>query len=131
MVDYDQYYASLAASSAGVSAQATPSGLSMPGSSDFGDPAYDEEEDRKPSIEYLDSLNDYRKRSRSREDEGPAVKTKIAKVEEGLNGYGYSPEGGIVPVEDDVVMVEDVHPSPPEDDPIVYGRQTLIFQFIR
>ncbi|KAH7913129.1 TFIIE alpha subunit-domain-containing protein [Hygrophoropsis aurantiaca] len=59
---FEQYYASLAASNA-ASAQATPSGL---GSED--------EEDQKPSVQYLDSLNDYRKRSRSREDEGVAAK---------------------------------------------------------
>lgn len=122
---YDQYYASLAASSAAVSAQATPSGLSLPGSSDFGDVAFEEEEDRKPSVEYLDSLNDYRKRSRSREDVGgPAAKTKVAKVEEnGLNGigYGYSPENGIVRVEENVVVVNDAQPlMAAADDPLVY-----------
>ncbi|KAF9459655.1 TFIIE alpha subunit-domain-containing protein [Collybia nuda] len=115
---YDQYYASLAASTA-ASAQATPSGLSRPGSSDFGDFANDDEEDRKPSVEYLDSLNDYRKRSRSREDEG-STKTKIARVGEVLNGYGYSPDSGITPVEENAVMVADVVPPPPEDDPLVY-----------
>ncbi|KAF9809972.1 hypothetical protein IEO21_07202 [Rhodonia placenta] len=55
---YDKYYASLAVPFAGQ----TPG---MPkGGSDFDD----EEEDVKPSIEYLDSLNEYRKRSRSQED---------------------------------------------------------------
>ena len=56
--DYDQYYASLAASEA-------PSTLPTPGLGEFG-----EEEDVKPNLEYLDSLNEYRKRSRSREDVG-------------------------------------------------------------
>jgi len=56
---YDQYYASLAASS-----QPTP--ILETGGSDFGE----EEEDVKPSIEYLNSLNEYRKRSRSTEDVG-------------------------------------------------------------
>ncbi|KAJ3742700.1 TFIIE alpha subunit-domain-containing protein [Lentinula detonsa] len=80
---YEQYYASLAASTA-ASAQATPSG-SFPGSSDFDDFGEDEE-DQKPSLEYLNSLNDYRKRSRSREDEGSAGKSKIAKTESSSNG---------------------------------------------
>lgn len=68
---YDQYYASLAASNA-VSSQNTPrSGL---GSEEF------EEEEQKPSVQYLDSLNDYRKRSRSKEDEG-AASTKLPKID--------------------------------------------------
>ncbi|KAG1870003.1 TFIIE alpha subunit-domain-containing protein [Suillus subluteus] len=68
---YDQYYASLAASNA-VSSQNTPrSGL---GSEEF------EEEEQKPSVQYLDSLNDYRKRSRSKEDEGAAA-TKLSKID--------------------------------------------------
>ncbi|KAL0062796.1 hypothetical protein AAF712_010334 [Marasmius tenuissimus] len=80
---YEQYYASLAASAA-ASAVATPSGLSAPGSSDFDN--LEEEEDKKPSIEYLNSLNDYRKRSRSQEDVGSSGKTKQAKVQESMNG---------------------------------------------
>jgi len=60
----------LAASNA-VSSQNTPSGL---GSEDF------EEEEQKPSVQYLDSLNDYRKRSRSRDDEG-ATMTKLPKMD--------------------------------------------------
>lgn len=68
---YDQYYASLAASNA-VSSQNTPrSGL---GSEEF------EEEEQKPSVQYLDSLNDYRKRSRSKEDEGAAA-SKLPKID--------------------------------------------------
>ncbi|KAF9261674.1 hypothetical protein L218DRAFT_988758 [Marasmius fiardii PR-910] len=77
---YEQYYASLAASAA-ASAVATPSGLSLPGSSDF-DNLEEEEEDKKPSTEYLNSLNDYRKRSRSQEDVGSSGKTKQMKLEE-------------------------------------------------
>ncbi|KAG6908052.1 hypothetical protein DXG01_006358 [Tephrocybe rancida] len=116
---YDQYYASLAASSsAAASALATPSALSLPGSSDFGDLAYQDEIDQKPSVEYLDSLNEYRKRSRSGDDEGANTKTKVTKVDEALNGYGYSAENGIVPVEENAVVVEDA--QPPADDPIVY-----------
>ncbi|KAJ8586326.1 hypothetical protein M405DRAFT_795743 [Rhizopogon salebrosus TDB-379] len=67
---YDQYYASLAVSNA-VSSQNTPSGL---GSEDF------EDEEQKPSVQYLDSLNDYRKRSRSKDDEG-ATTTKLPKID--------------------------------------------------
>ncbi|TFY82463.1 hypothetical protein EWM64_g1548 [Hericium alpestre] len=73
---YDQYYASLAASAA-PSAQHTPSG-------DFAYGAEDFEEERKPNIEYLDTLNEYRKRSRSHEEEG-YVERKIAKMD-GIEG---------------------------------------------
>ncbi|KAF9234259.1 TFIIE alpha subunit-domain-containing protein [Melanogaster broomeanus] len=40
----------------------------------------EEEEELKPSVQYLDSLNGYRKRSRSQEDEGAAAK-KLSKLE--------------------------------------------------
>ncbi|KAI0048968.1 hypothetical protein FA95DRAFT_1489994 [Auriscalpium vulgare] len=62
---YDSYYASLAASAA-PSTTHTPSG-------DFSLAADDFEEDRKPNIAYLDSLNEHNKRSRSREDDGGAA----------------------------------------------------------
>jgi transcription initiation factor TFIIE subunit alpha len=76
---YDQYYASLAASAA-PSTQHTPSGeFSVLG--DF-------EEDRKPNIEYLDSLNEHNKRSRSAENEGDAER-KQARVGDG-DGDGVS-----------------------------------------
>ncbi|KAG6812890.1 hypothetical protein H0H92_015625 [Tricholoma furcatifolium] len=117
---YDQYYASLAASSsAAASAMPTPSGLSLPGSSDFGDMAYQEEIDQKPSVEYLDSLNEYRKRSRSGEDEGINTRTKATKVDEAPNGVGYSAESGIAPIVENVIVVPDV-PLLPDDDPMVY-----------
>jgi hypothetical protein len=70
------------------------------GGDDFGA----EEEERKPSLEYLDSLNDYRKRSRSQEDDGVGKKT--ARVEE--NG----------------------HHAKAEDDPVVYGSWNVLFYFI-
>ncbi|EIW78414.1 hypothetical protein CONPUDRAFT_138702 [Coniophora puteana RWD-64-598 SS2] len=94
---YDQYYASLAASNA-ASTQATPSG-----------PGSDEEEEQKPNIQYLDSLNDYRKRSRSREDEGPSSQ-KHAKTE---------PADSIIPAEstDEVIGTA---ADAAADDPIVY-----------
>jgi transcription initiation factor TFIIE subunit alpha len=69
-IDYEQYYASLAASNT-ASTYATPSGR---GSEEL------EEEEQKPSVQHLDSLNGYRKRSRSQEDEGAAAK-KLAKIE--------------------------------------------------
>ena len=78
----------------------------------------------KPSIEYLDSLNDYRKRSRSMEDVGAAGKKKVAKMGE-ANGYGNGLDGGssggggngyVVTAEPDTII-------PPEDDPIVHGMQ--------
>ena len=133
---YDQYYASLAASSAAVSAQPTPTTQSALGSSDSGDFGYEEEEDRKPSVQYLDSLNAYRKRSRSQEDVGSAAKIKQVKVDatEGVYGIGsglgvvingYTPENGIE-VEQDAVMVENVAQLP-EDDPMVYGTPFPFF----
>ncbi|KAF5357037.1 hypothetical protein D9756_006738 [Leucocoprinus leucothites] len=89
---YDQYYASLAASTT-VSAVPTPTPAL---SSESGDYSYTiegagEEEDKKPNVEYLDSLNEYRKRSRSNEDvDGMSGSRKMVKVggEGGLNGSG-------------------------------------------
>lgn len=116
-LDYDQYYATLAASSAS-STLDTPSGLSAPGGSDFG---LDDEEEEKPAVEYLDSLNDYRKRSRSREDEGIVGQTKMAKVEAYANGNG----NGFLGV-NGYGQQDDVNMTTPVDvelayDPIVYG----------
>ncbi|KAI0792285.1 hypothetical protein C8Q75DRAFT_752189 [Abortiporus biennis] len=65
---YDQYYASLAAS-----AQVTPAIPDL--GSEFG-----EEEDVKPNVEYLDSLNEYRKRSRSSEDPGGRGPSKTPRL---------------------------------------------------
>ncbi|KAI0760577.1 TFIIE alpha subunit-domain-containing protein [Fomes fomentarius] len=66
---YDQYYASLAVSTA-------PPGQLTP---EYGG----EEEDVKPNLEYLDSLNEYRKRSRSREDVGTGGSTpKMPRTDE-------------------------------------------------
>jgi transcription initiation factor TFIIE subunit alpha len=111
--DYDQYYASLAASG---SSNGTPA---MAGAgSDFGD----EEEDIKPNIEYLNSLNDYRKRSRSQEDNG-LVDTKRLRGSSSdvhANGVASIDEGD---VDEDM---EGVPPAPsadgpPSEDTIVYG----------
>ncbi|EJF56810.1 TFIIE alpha subunit-domain-containing protein [Dichomitus squalens] len=74
---YDQYYASLAAS-------ADPSTRPTPGKSDFGD----EEEDVKPNVEYLESLNEYRKRSRSRDDVGTGASTpKLPRTDSLIGTY--------------------------------------------
>ncbi|KAJ7645502.1 TFIIE alpha subunit-domain-containing protein [Mycena polygramma] len=104
---WDQYYASLENS-----AQATPTGLSAPGSSDFGG---DDEEDIKPSVEYLDSLNEYRKRSRSHE--GADTPNKLQKAEE-TNGWSNGNLNGAVEVVPDVAMREEI--EEPREDPIVY-----------
>jgi len=100
---YDQYYASLAAAaSAASSGLPTPTTTAM-GSSTAGSPNFpifqsqlndeDDDEDRKPNVEYLDSLNAYRKRSRSVEDVGPQSRTKVTRLNGnvylGVNGYGY------------------------------------------
>ncbi|KAL0579246.1 hypothetical protein V5O48_002750 [Marasmius crinis-equi] len=115
---YEQYYASLAASAA-ASAVATPSGLSAPGSSDFDN--LEEEEDKKPSIEYLNSLNDYRKRSRSQEDVGSSGKTKQVKVEEvaiRANGNGIVMNGDVHMGTTTVQATNGVAAA--AEDPVVY-----------
>ena len=120
VLDYDQYYASLAAST-NVSSRATPS-ASAPASSDYGDLNNDEEE-QKPSVEYLDSLNDYRKRSRSRENEG-VKRTKQAKLEdEHVNGFAAEPVQPNGFADALPVANEELSPGsvPSLDDPIVYG----------
>ncbi|KAI0271489.1 TFIIE alpha subunit-domain-containing protein [Gloeopeniophorella convolvens] len=108
---YDQYYASLAASAA-PSTQHTPSGdFSVVG--DF-------EEDRKPNIEYLDSLNEHNKRSRSVEDDGDAGR-KVARVEDGwgpangdhaMGGADELPAAGEAGGEDDPIVFVDGKPMP-------------------
>ena len=109
-----------------MSAQPTPTAQSVLGSSDSGDFGYDEEEDRKPSVQYLDSLNAYRKRSRSHEDVGSVAKIKQVKIDatEGIygtgNGVGVVINGYTPEFEQDAVMVGDVALLP-EDDPMLYG----------
>lgn len=119
------------AASAAASAQATPSGLSVLGSPDFDDFGNDDEEEQKPSIEYLDSLNDYRKRSRSREDEGSSGKSKLARTEP-TNGFESAAVNGRqehteTPEDTEMMPADDVE-TPPEDDPIVYGLSCSPFQ---
>lgn len=133
-IDYDQYYASLAASSA-PSAQVTP--ILPDVASDFGE----EEEDVKPSLEYLTSLNEYRKRSRSREDvDGGSATPKMQKLNghadvNGIASSGFgsanaSVESVLVSTSVEVVMTNGVgyeesaamDAVPAADDPIVYGK---------
>src|SRR5260221_6336617 len=98
---YDQYYASLAAAASMSSGQPTPTATAM-GSSSANSPIFsvfnpqlndddDDEEDRKPNVEYLDSLNAYRKRSRSTEDVGQPSRVKVTRLDTvlGVNGNGY------------------------------------------
>ncbi|KAI0683872.1 TFIIE alpha subunit-domain-containing protein [Cytidiella melzeri] len=104
---YDQYYASLTGSS-GPTESMTPAAI---GISKLGE----EEEDVKPSIEYLDSLNDYRKRSRSAEDVGQD--RGLSKTLR-LDGYHSSRSATVEPepvVSSEVEMNMDV-----ADDPTVY-----------
>jgi transcription initiation factor TFIIE subunit alpha len=117
MTDYDQYYASLAASS-------TPSGQDTPAPAPFGE---FEEEDVKPSVEYLDSLNEYRKRSRSSEDTGYGAPAKTPKLNghAQLNGFAHpapEPEPLVVAAEEPLV-------GETGDDPIVHGA--LFPRFMR
>jgi len=118
-IDYDQYYASLAAS-ATASTNGTPSGLvGIPSGDDFG--ASDDEEDRKPSIEYLNSLNDYRKRSRSREDIG-TPKSKVARLTNNRDlGDGGKVNGAeaLIPIAVET-QTPDAGDGPQFNDPVVY-----------
>jgi transcription initiation factor TFIIE subunit alpha len=103
--------------------------LGIPGSDDFG--ASSDEEDRKPSIEYLNSLNDYRKRSRSREDIG-TPKSKIAKLTD-VGGLDISKMNGRIAVP---VTVEPQTPDVADegvklDDPVVYGKCSLSLRLLR
>ncbi|KAI0821884.1 TFIIE alpha subunit-domain-containing protein [Trametes gibbosa] len=100
---YDQYYASLAVS-------APASGDVTPGLNGFGG-----EEDVKPSVEYLDSLNEYRKRSRSRDDIGTGSNTpKMPRVRDTIEleaaAYVNGVEAGILPPANGLVA---------DDDPMV------------
>ncbi|KAI0806213.1 TFIIE alpha subunit-domain-containing protein [Irpex lacteus] len=105
---YDQYYASLA-NSAGPSGEVTPVTVHTNG---LGQ----EEEDVKPSVEYLDSLNDYRKRSRSAEVSAPD--RGLSKTPR-LNGYD-SPHSALPPESEPVVAAETEMIVESSDDPTVY-----------
>ena len=108
------------AASTAPSTQHTPSGeFSVLG--DF-------EEDRKPNIEYLDALNEHRKRSRSLEEDAAetdgASERKLARIVgwgQGQLSNGDVDEGSGVAgaaVGADADVGGDV---PPGDDPMVYG----------
>jgi len=143
---YDQYYASLAASSSATSAHPTPTATGVPSTSsnspDFPNSYLnddDEEEDKKPNVEYLDSLNAYRKRSRSQEDVGSADKIKLARTAStgdlgitnghangflAVNGFGHYGNGngfGAVPQDETMHSQElDEGLALPEDDPMIF-----------
>lgn len=108
-VDYDQYYASLAVSTA-------PHGQLTP---EYGG----EEEDVKPNLEYLDSLNEYRKRSRSREDVGTGGSTpKMPRTDEHMETQS------VVAPQDVGVYTNGVggDSTGSGDDPIVYGTSLYL-----
>ena len=153
-IDYDQYYASLAAST-NVSAVPTP-GLS----SESGDYSYtlegasislEEEEDKKPNVEYLESLNEYRKRSRGGEDvdgtSNGARKVAKTSADADVNGFmtkcvSTNGAGTVEAMTDEVTWYTNGQEfgyadmegraddggavdREPRDDPIVYGMHTL------
>ncbi|KAI0667287.1 TFIIE alpha subunit-domain-containing protein [Trametes maxima] len=101
---YDQYYASLAASE-------DPTSQAITRMSEFG-----EEEDVKPSVEYLDSLNEYRKRSRSREDVGTGGSTpKLPRTDD------YAGEAETAVHTNGIELETSATANgAPADDPIVY-----------
>lgn len=98
---YDQYYASLAASTAATPTGYTYSAAGSHSDSPIGDEvtfsngARGDEEDKKPNVEYLDSLNAFRKRSRSQEDVGGEGKEKLPKLN-GTNGISNGHTNGFV-----------------------------------
>lgn len=123
-LDYDQYYASLEAASRPQSTAHTPA-------LDFLDSDFEEEE-RKPSVQYLDALNESRKRSRSREDLG-SRENKALRSNLGTPIFSRSDSGsfgGPSPTPDtsgstlgaDGDMEVSVEVDKPRDDPIVYGE---------
>ncbi|KAI9512614.1 TFIIE alpha subunit-domain-containing protein [Russula earlei] len=131
---YDQYYASLAASAA-PSTQHTPSGeFSFLGDFEEEEEGEEEGEDRKPNIQYLDSLNEHNKRSRSaEEDEGEAAERKQARVGAGAgapaDGDGWGRQGREGEGEgngeeilgaESLAMDANADVMAEEDDPIVY-----------
>jgi transcription initiation factor TFIIE subunit alpha len=128
---YEQYYANLAANSSysgstPVSTTATPS-ATVP--SEYG-VDIDEEEDRKPTIQYLDSLSEYRKRSRSIDDVGTGGPRtpKIAKTDSSSSLGGLTNGFGNVSVEypSSSFLSAYEEPPPPSQsaggDPLVYGE---------
>ena len=81
----------------------------------------DFEEDRKPNIEYLDSLNEHNKRSRSVENEGDAER-KQARVGDGWGGQqGARENGELLSMNGVEGSGMDAGDMLAEEDPIVYG----------
>ncbi|KAI0726537.1 TFIIE alpha subunit-domain-containing protein [Fomitopsis betulina] len=96
---YDQYYATLAASTGPTPAVPTPR-------DDFAD----EEEDVKPSLEYLDSLNEHNKRSRSFDDvDGTFDSVKTPRLNGYESVYEMSPVGSptVVPAEEEGALADE------------------------
>ncbi|KAF7797340.1 hypothetical protein EIP86_008535 [Pleurotus ostreatoroseus] len=120
---YDQYYASLAASQA-PSSQATPA---MTSYGDFGD----DEEDVKPSVEYLNSLGDYRKRSRSADDVGSPGPVKTPKINGLSTPNGFS-KGELSPAETPIVVDSggDILSASADDPMVMVKGQPIPFSQI-
>lgn len=136
----EQYYANLAAASNPAGINSTPVSTSATPSATLPS-ELDEEEDRKPSMKYLESLTEYRKRSRSSDDVGTGgPKTpKIAKTDSntslkgllngsGSGGFANGGSNGHLP---DAFPPESTHGTPAEppqsqapamDEPEVMGR---------
>ncbi|KAH6917789.1 transcription initiation factor TFIIE alpha subunit [Coprinopsis sp. MPI-PUGE-AT-0042] len=110
---YDRYYANLAAAS-------------TPGSSTFSvapTPNYgmgDEDEDRKPNVEYLQSLNEYRKRSRSQEDIGAGSKTPKIIRTDSLGSFAEEAVVNQMSMDVDAPQGQLEDGGAPGDDPLVY-----------
>ena len=133
---YDQYYASLAAASVASSSQPTPTATVM-GSSSAGSPNFprflsqlnddDEEEDKKPNVEYLDSLNAYRKRSRSAEDIAGPSRIKATKLDgevSTVNGRHLSVNGYLSRNASDGSLDGSLPDDPPQSQDAIMGSQT-------
>jgi transcription initiation factor TFIIE subunit alpha len=85
-----------------------------PNGSDFGE----EEEDVKPSIEYLNSLNEYHKRSRSTDDVGIPTSASGKKVARMDPPVAPPAPPSSVPKEPHIEVDKQTQP----DDPIVTGK---------
>lgn len=106
-----------------MAASAAPSAQDTPGLPDVGS-EFGEEEDVKPSVEYLDSLNDYRKRSRSVEDVGEGSgSTKMPRTANGTPETNGTPAVAtiIADVEMHSEVVVEVVATSGAGDPMVNG----------
>ena len=140
---YEKYYASLAASNGlatPASTSATPS-IRIPSEHSYDN---EEEEDRKPSIKYLESLTEYRKRSRPVDDVGSGGPRtpKLAKTDSDqsiangsntyANGAFNGSNGFLTPalpasaaMEETTAEPEPPEPAPTGPDPMVLGTYLL------